>query len=74
MLSTMSGRRAARVWARSRGGRSALRAMESFQDAASELALLRGRMHHSAADHRALESERSLLETLTVRRQAFLGG
>jgi len=73
MLSTMSGRRAARIWARSRGGRSALRAMEGFQDAASELALLRGRLHHSAADRRALETERSLLETLTVRRQAFLG-
>ena len=41
MLSTMSGRRAARVWAKSRGGRPALRAMEGFQDAASELARLR---------------------------------
>jgi protease PrsW len=73
MLSTMSGRRAARVWAKARGGRSALRAMESFQDASSELALLRARMHHSAADGRALERERSLLETLSARRQAFLG-
>ncbi|HEX5428420.1 MAG TPA: PrsW family intramembrane metalloprotease [Pedococcus sp.] len=73
MLSTMSGRRAARVWARAHGGRSALRAMESFQDASSELALLRARMHHSAADRRALEAERSLLETLSARRHAFLG-
>lgn len=73
MLSTMSGRRAARVWAKAHGGRSALRAMESFQDASSELALLRARMHHSAADGRALETERSLLETLSARRQAFLG-
>jgi len=73
MLSTMSGRRAARVWAKAHGGRSALRAMESFQDASSELALLRARMHHSAADGRALETERSLLDTLSARRQAFLG-
>jgi protease PrsW len=73
MLSTMSGRRAARMWAKAHGGRAALRAMESFQDASSELALLRARMHHSAADGRALEMERSLLETLSARRHAFLG-
>jgi hypothetical protein len=30
-------------------------------------------MHHSAADGRALEMERSLLETLSARRHAFLG-
>jgi protease PrsW len=73
MLSTMSGRRAARMWAKAHGGRATLRAMESFQDASSELALLRARMHHSAADGRALEMERSLLETLSARRHAFLG-
>src|SRR5207253_3148131 len=44
MLSTMAGRRAARVWARSTGGQGALAAMRGFQDAASELALLRLRM------------------------------
>ena len=74
MLSTMSGRRSARLWAKAHGGRGALRAMEGFQDAASELALLRVRMHHSAADQRALDHERSLLEALSARRHVFLGG
>jgi RsiW-degrading membrane proteinase PrsW (M82 family) len=73
MLSTMGGRRAARVWARNGGGRRALASMQRFQDTASELALLRARMHHSAADDRALETERQLLATLTASRQRFLG-
>ena len=73
MLSTMPARRSARVWARATGGRAALRSMRDFQDAASELALLRQRMHHSAADDRALETERELLSTLTTRRRQFLG-
>jgi RsiW-degrading membrane proteinase PrsW (M82 family) len=73
MLSTMSGRRAARVWAKSQGGRRALRSMQAFQDTASELALLRLRMHHSAADAHALDTERALLEALAVRRQGFAG-
>lgn len=72
MLSRMSGRRAARMWARQHGGRAALRAMRSFQDAASELALLRLRMHHSAADARALETERALLDTIVARRRELL--
>jgi protease PrsW len=72
MLSTMSGRRSARLWARGAGGRAGLRAMRTFQDAASELALLRVRMHHSTADARAAETERQLLETLTSSRQGFL--
>ena len=53
MLSTMNGRRSARVWARTSGGRAMLRSMRRFQDSASELALLRARMHHSAADAKA---------------------
>jgi protease PrsW len=72
MLSTMRGRRAARMWARSAGRRS-LTSMRSFQDTASELALLRARMHHSAADAQALESERDMLAALTARRQELLG-
>ena len=74
MLSTMAGRRAARVWARSSGGRAALAAMRTFQDAASELALLRVRMQHSAADAGAVETERELLDTLGRSRSGFLGG
>ncbi len=73
MLSTMSGRRSARVWARSTGGRASLAAMRSFQDAASELALLRVRMQHSAADATALDTERELLDTLATSRRGFTG-
>jgi RsiW-degrading membrane proteinase PrsW (M82 family) len=73
MLSTMSGRRSARVWAKATGGRAALTSMRNFQDAASELALLRVRMHHSAADANALETEQELLRALTARRQEFAG-
>jgi hypothetical protein len=47
--------------------------MRAYQDAASELALLRQRMYHSAADANALESERRLLDTLVVRRREFTG-
>ena len=72
MLSTMAGRRQARVWARSTG-RSSLASMRSFQDTASELALLRARMHHSAADDHALQTERALLDSLGARRREFLG-
>ena len=73
MLSRMAPRRAARVWARQTGGRAALASMRSFQDAASELALLRLRMHHSAADAHALETERRLLDTIVTRRREFTG-
>ena len=72
MLSTMSGRRAARAWARGAGGRRGLSSMRRFQDAASELALLRARMQHSAADQQALQTERELLGSITAARQRFL--
>lgn len=73
MLSRMSLRRSARMWAQQTGGRRALRSMQSFQDAASELALLRQRMYHSTADARALETERRLLDTIVTRRREFTG-
>ncbi len=73
MLSTMSARRSARVWARTTGGRAMLRSMRRFQDSSSELALLRARMYHSAADAKALETERDLLQTITASRQQLLG-
>lgn len=47
--------------------------MRDFQDAASELGLLRQRMYHQAADARALEAERSLLDQLTLARRNFVG-
>jgi RsiW-degrading membrane proteinase PrsW (M82 family) len=73
MLSTMSGRRSARLWARTTGGRAMLRSMRRFQDSASELALLRARMYHSAADAKALETERDMLQAVTTSRRDFLG-
>lgn len=74
MLSSMRRRQEARMWARATGGRAALAAMRSFQDTASELALLRERMRHSAADVHAVETERRLLWELTQRRTQFAGG
>ena len=73
MLSSMPRRREARQWARTNGGRTGLRSMEDFQDAASELALLRRRMHHSAADARAIAEERELLASLVGHRRDFAG-
>ncbi len=73
MLSSMPQRREARAWARANTGRAGLAAMRSFQDTASELALLRRRMYHSAADDRARAHERELLEALRLRRAQFVG-
>ena len=73
MLASMPRRREARVWARANSGRAGLAAMRAFQDTASELALLRRRMYHSAADRRAAEHERELLALLRDRRLQVLG-
>ncbi|QKE85392.1 PrsW family intramembrane metalloprotease [Arthrobacter sp. NEB 688] len=73
MLSSMARRREARLWARSNAGTRGLSAMRAFQDTASELALLRRRMHHDAADALALGQERELLGALTARRGEFIG-
>jgi RsiW-degrading membrane proteinase PrsW (M82 family) len=71
MLASMAHRREARIWARTNAGRAGLRSMRDFQDAASELALLRERMYHQAADGQALADERRLLGELTAARQVF---
>ena len=73
MLASMPHRREARVWARANTGRRGLQAMRAFQDVASELALLRQRMSHSAADDHALAEERELLLALSARRAEFVG-
>ena len=73
MLSSMPRRREARMWARANAGPPGLASMRAFQDTASELALLRRRMHHSTADAHALEHERLLLGALVEQRRAFLG-
>lgn len=73
MLSSMPRRREARVWARANAGPPGLAAMRGFQDTASELAMLRRRMHHGAADARAPGQERALLVALAARREDFVG-
>jgi RsiW-degrading membrane proteinase PrsW (M82 family) len=73
MLSSMARRREARMWARTNTGRAGLAAMREFQDIASELALLRRRMSHAAADAQAIEGERGLLDALVAKRRTFLG-
>jgi RsiW-degrading membrane proteinase PrsW (M82 family) len=73
MLASMPHRREARAWARANGGRAGLTSMRAFQDTASELALLRVRMSHSAADDHAVGQERELLLALSARRAEFIG-
>jgi protease PrsW len=73
MLSHLRLRRAARVWARQNGGRSARRSMDAFQDSASDLALLRSRLVHGTAEGGASERELVLLEAITSHRRDFVG-
>jgi RsiW-degrading membrane proteinase PrsW (M82 family) len=73
MLASMRERRRARTWARLGGGRTALTAMEAFQDTASELALLRRRINRGKVDASMLATERLLLDRLMAGRTAFLG-
>ncbi len=73
MLASMPHRREARAWARANTGRAGLASMRAFQDTASELALLRARMSHSAADDEAVAQERELLLALGARRAEFIG-
>ncbi|HYN29253.1 MAG TPA: PrsW family intramembrane metalloprotease [Dermatophilaceae bacterium] len=72
MLSSMSRRREARAWARAHGGRAALSSVRDFQDAASELALLRRRMEHTPPDAHAVDMERRLLDALSAGRADLL--
>lgn len=73
MLASISARRRARSWARQRGGRRAAASMRSFQDIASDLALLRSRMARGCAERDAQEHERALLEALVAHRRGFIG-
>jgi RsiW-degrading membrane proteinase PrsW (M82 family) len=73
MLSSMPRRREARQWARANAGTRGLAAMRGFQDTASELAMLRRRMHHDAADAHARAQEGELLAALAARRSEFVG-
>jgi protease PrsW len=71
MLSSMPARRRARRAARELGGPKVARAMRAFQDAASELALLRERMTRAAAGPSAQQDERDLLAQLSADRRAL---
>ena len=73
MLSSLPARRQARVWASQQGGKSAVAAMRAFQDAASDLALLRARMVRGSAERDAAAHERALLEGIVAHRRAFVG-
>jgi protease PrsW len=73
MLSTLRGRRRARLWARDSGGAVAARAMTDYQQAATELALV-----HQRADRGLIgaapfdERCRGLLTLMAAARGAFL--
>ena len=73
MLSSVPARRQARIWANQQGGRAAVASMRAFQDAASDLALLRARMVRGSAERDAAARERTLLESIVAHRRAFVG-
>ena len=73
MLASMPRRREARAWARANAGRTGLSAMRSFQDAASELALLRRKMLIGHGDARAAAEEKKLLAAVVAQRRRFIG-
>ncbi|WP_236571971.1 PrsW family intramembrane metalloprotease [Janibacter melonis] len=73
MLSSMRQRREARTWAKLNGGPQSLSSMRAFQDTASELALLRARMHNHRVDDASISKERVLLDSMTARRREFAG-
>jgi RsiW-degrading membrane proteinase PrsW (M82 family) len=72
MLSTLRERRAARRWARRTGGRAAARAMEDYQLAATELALLHLRAQRQIISPDQFEQRRrDLLRLMAMARSAF---
>jgi RsiW-degrading membrane proteinase PrsW (M82 family) len=72
MLSTLRERRAARLWARRTGGRAAARAMEDYQLAATELALVHLRAQRQIiAPDQFEQRRRDLLRLMAMARSAF---
>lgn len=72
MLSTLRARRAARRWARSAGGRAAAEAMEDYQLAATELALVHLRAERKVIAPDRFEARRqALLRLMAAARGAF---
>ncbi|TDQ43594.1 PrsW family intramembrane metalloprotease [Actinorugispora endophytica] len=73
MLSSMGGRKAARAWARRNAGPRGRRAMEDYQLAATELALLHQRIDRGVAGAAWWERRDAFLALMHVAREAFIG-
>jgi hypothetical protein len=72
MLSTLRGRRQARLWARRSSGRTAAHAMTDYQLAATELALVHQRADRGLIDvARFDERSRGLLTLMAMARDSF---
>ncbi|MGV9771785.1 PrsW family intramembrane metalloprotease [Streptosporangium sp. NPDC003464] len=72
MLSSLPGRRGARQWARTEGGRTGLRAMNDYQLAATELGLLHERARRRMIGERTFDEEQqALLECMAAARAHF---
>lgn len=72
MLSSLPGRRQARQWARTNGGKPGLRAMSDYQLAATELGLLHERARRGVIDERTFNEEQgALLRCMAAARAAF---
>jgi RsiW-degrading membrane proteinase PrsW (M82 family) len=72
MLSSLPGRRQARQWAKSHGGRAGLRAMSDYQLAATELGLLHERAARRVTGEQDFYAEqRALLECMSTARARF---
>ncbi len=71
MLTSARERRRARAWARGAGGREAARAMEAFQDNATELAVARKHLERGDSPTIWAPRERELLRVVQQGRAAF---
>ncbi|MFF5205394.1 PrsW family intramembrane metalloprotease [Streptosporangium sp. NPDC000396] len=72
MLSSLPGRRQARHWAKTHGGRAGLRAMNDYQLAATELGLLHERARRWMIGESAFnEEQQALLECMASARARF---
>ncbi|GAA3757419.1 RsiW-degrading membrane proteinase PrsW (M82 family) [Spinactinospora alkalitolerans] len=73
MLSSMGGRRQARTWAQRNAGARGRKAMEDYQLAATELALLHNRLDRGVARPQWWHRRDSFLALMHVAREAFIG-
>jgi len=71
MLASMSRRTQARRWAKTTGGTPGRTAMRTFQNASSDLALLRARVVRGSADAQVVSEQWDLLQTTAAAREAF---